>query len=84
MRGCKQLFGNTDYEDDHMRTLSQAEIARVSGGVSDIGEGEVGPGLRGLRVPGGGHERDASLYKRLGAISRTLVSVELPPTTQMS
>ncbi len=67
-----------------MRILSQAEIDRVSGGVSGIGDGEVGPGLRGFRIPGGGDGKDSSLYKKLGAIPRDAVGAALPQTTQMS
>ena len=37
-----------------MRTLSQEEIDRVSGGVSSVESGEIGAGPRGYRIPGGG------------------------------
>ena len=70
-------------EDEIMRTLSQEEIDRVSGGVSSIGEGEVGPGLRGFRIPGG-YENETSLYKKLRALPRDMPGADLPPPTQMS
>jgi hypothetical protein len=68
-----------------MRRLSVVEIEQVSGGVSvisDIGSVALGPGVRGLRIPGYG-ERGDLLYKKPGAISRDVV-VEFSQTNQMS
>ena len=68
-----------------MRRLSAVEIEQVSGGVSvirDIDSGALGPGVRGLRIPGY-DERGDLLYKKSGAISRDVV-VEFSQTTQMS